>query len=176
MHWATLWGRPQRWHAKRVCVTPNKKERVLTKLLSMLFVSINSAVLNVYFIEFIHVYGTGLAVQSNAFMNFRVKIYSNRVLGSALAKMLFSQFWLVFSFAKIWNFGQSLRLLYLFLQSNNKLWNRQFTDRALILWLPLFLLYILEIKILGPTYMKRYHQIHFFFIIIWYQDHLFHVC
>jgi len=58
----------------------------------MLFVSINSAVLNVYFIEFIHVYGTGLAVQSNAFMNFRVKIYSNRVLGSALAKMLFSQF------------------------------------------------------------------------------------
>jgi len=25
-HWASLWGRPQRWHAKGACVTPNKKE------------------------------------------------------------------------------------------------------------------------------------------------------
>ena len=27
MHWASLWGRPQRWHAKGACVTTNKKER-----------------------------------------------------------------------------------------------------------------------------------------------------
>ena len=26
-HLASLWGRPQRWHAKGACVTPNKKEK-----------------------------------------------------------------------------------------------------------------------------------------------------
>jgi len=26
-HWASLWGKPQHWHAKRACVTPNKKEK-----------------------------------------------------------------------------------------------------------------------------------------------------
>jgi len=27
VHWASLWGRPQCWHAKGACATPNKKER-----------------------------------------------------------------------------------------------------------------------------------------------------
>jgi len=26
-HWASLRGRPQRWHVKGACVTPNKKEK-----------------------------------------------------------------------------------------------------------------------------------------------------
>jgi len=26
-HWASLWGRPQCWHAKGACAAPNKKER-----------------------------------------------------------------------------------------------------------------------------------------------------
>jgi len=26
-HWASLWGRPQRWHANGTCITQNKKER-----------------------------------------------------------------------------------------------------------------------------------------------------
>ena len=26
-HWASLWGRPQRWHAKGACVIPNNDER-----------------------------------------------------------------------------------------------------------------------------------------------------
>jgi len=25
-HWASLWGRPQRWHAKGACATPKDKE------------------------------------------------------------------------------------------------------------------------------------------------------
>ena len=28
-HWASLWGRPQRWHAKGACATPKKKERTI---------------------------------------------------------------------------------------------------------------------------------------------------
>jgi len=26
-HWASLWGLPQRWHAKGACATPNKKKK-----------------------------------------------------------------------------------------------------------------------------------------------------
>jgi len=26
-HWASLWGRPQRWHTKGACATPKEKER-----------------------------------------------------------------------------------------------------------------------------------------------------
>ena len=29
-HWASLWGRPQQWHANGTCVTPDKKERQVT--------------------------------------------------------------------------------------------------------------------------------------------------
>jgi len=34
-HWASLWGRPRRWHAKGACATPNKKERCLSVRLSV---------------------------------------------------------------------------------------------------------------------------------------------
>jgi len=37
VHWASLWGRPQCWHAKGACATPNKKER--KKWLLLIFIT-----------------------------------------------------------------------------------------------------------------------------------------
>ena len=31
-HWASLWGCPQRWHAKRVCTTPKEKASAVRRL------------------------------------------------------------------------------------------------------------------------------------------------
>jgi len=40
VHWASLWGRPQHWHAKGVCATPKEKERRKASLWQLSFLSV----------------------------------------------------------------------------------------------------------------------------------------